>query len=69
MPNDEQPMIPPKTLKELALTRHGDAIQHALTAAKTLGEQPAVHQLIQCVRKHMEAQRIMVRDLLNEEHH
>ncbi len=67
MPNHDLPTIPPKHLKELAFKRHGDAIQQALTEAKNLKEQPAVHELLRQVRKHMEAQRIIARDLLDEE--
>jgi hypothetical protein len=65
--NYEPPTIPPKTLKERALRRHGDSIQHALTGAKNLREKQAIHQLIQHVHKHMEAQRIIARDLLDQE--
>ncbi len=69
MPNQEQPPIPSKTLKEMALIRHGNAIRQALTEAKTLREQQALHDLIRRVRKHMKAQQIIARDLLNKEHH
>jgi hypothetical protein len=67
MPNHEPPTIPSKNLKEKALKRHGDVIQQALTEAENLGERQAVHKLIRRVRKHMEAQRIIARDLLGKE--
>ncbi len=67
MPNHESPTIPSKSLKEMALKRHGDVIQQALTAARNLRERQTVHELIRRARKHMEAQRIIARDLLNKE--
>jgi hypothetical protein len=67
MPNHEPPTIPSKNLKEKALKRHGDVIQQTLTEAKNLGERQTVHELIRRVRKHMEAQRIIARDLLDKE--
>jgi hypothetical protein len=66
-PNHEPPTIPSKNLKEMAFKRHGDVIHQALTEAKNLGERQIVHELIRRVRKHMEAQRIIARDLLDEE--
>lgn len=68
-PDHEPPTITPTTLKERACKRHGDAIQQILTAAKHLKEQQAVHDLLQHVRKHMEAQRIIARDVLDKEQH
>ena len=68
IPNQEQPTVPSKTLKEMALTRHGEAIQRLLTEVKHLRERQAVHDLIGQVRKHIEAQHILARDLLNQEH-
>jgi hypothetical protein len=67
MLNHEPPTIPSKDLKEKALKRHGDIIQQTLTKAKNLGERQIVHELIRRVRKHMEAQRMIARDLLDEE--
>ncbi len=67
MLSHEPPTIPSKNLKEKALKRHGDVIQQTLTGAENLGERQAVHDLIRRVHKHMEAQRIIARDLLDEE--
>lgn len=67
MRNHEPPTIPSKNLKEKALKRHGDVIQQALTEAENLRESQIVHELIRRVHKHMEAQRIIARDLLDEE--
>jgi hypothetical protein len=66
MPNHETPTIPSKSLKEMALKRHGDIIQQALTEAKKPGERQTVHERLRRIRKHMEAQRIIARDLLDK---
>jgi hypothetical protein len=67
MPNHEPPTIPSKSLKEMAFKRHGDVIQQVLTEAENVGERQNAYELIRRVRKHMEAQRIIAGDLLDEE--
>ncbi len=67
--NYEPPTTPPKKLKERAFKKHGEAIHQTLALARHLEKQQVIHELLRRIRKHMEAQRIIARDLLDEEQH